>query len=81
MNQEQVFAIVKSKVIEVLGNVSPEQITPEISLVDLGANSIDRVEVAMYSMEALGLAIPRNELQGIQNLKGLVQIFCRYLEA
>ncbi len=80
MNEQQVFSVVKSTVVEVLG-ISPDEVTPERSLVELGANSLDRVEVTMCSMEALGVSVPRSELQGIQNLRGLVQIFCRHLEA
>ncbi|MBL8993527.1 MAG: aminotransferase class I/II-fold pyridoxal phosphate-dependent enzyme, partial [Spirochaetia bacterium] len=43
----KVFEVVKSKVIEILPDVKAADITPDKSLKDLGANSVDRVEVAM----------------------------------
>lgn len=79
MTREQVFDIVKSKVLEVMVDLSPDQITPDRSLTELGANSIDRAEVAMCSMEALRLHIPRVHLHGVANLDGLVDVLYRNL--
>jgi polyketide biosynthesis acyl carrier protein len=77
--ERQVFDVVKAQVLEVLPDLDPATVTPERSLVELGANSIDRVEVAMASMEALGLQIPRTALAGVGSLSELVQVFCRHL--
>lgn len=77
-NEQRVFEVVRSKVLDVL-DVSAELITPETSLVDLGANSIDRAEVAITSMEELGLKIPRSEFAGVSNLEALVKLFCFHL--
>ena len=76
--EDRIFAVVKSKVVEVLEGIDPARITPSTSLVDLGANSIDRVEVAISSMEALGLAVPVTQLHGVKDLMGLVQVFSRH---
>ena len=78
--QQRVFDIVKLKVAEVLIDVDPVRITREASLVDLGANSIDRVEVAMSSMEELGLDIPGSALHGVKNIGELVDALSRHLE-
>ncbi len=75
MNRDQIFEVVKGVVLRVLPDLNPDEIVPERSLVDLGANSVDRVEVSMYSMEALNLKIPRIELHGVRNLAGLVDLF------
>ncbi len=79
MNRESIFAVVKSNVLKILPEVNPDLITLDTSLADLGANSVDRVEVTMYSMEALNLKIPRVELHGVQNLKGLVDVLHAHL--
>jgi polyketide biosynthesis acyl carrier protein len=79
MNKDAIFAVVKTNVLKVLPDVRAEDITPDKSLVDLGANSVDRVEVSMYSMEALNLKIPRIELHGVRNLAGLVDILHAHL--
>lgn len=76
--EEHVFAVVKSKVLDVLMDVDPVAVTLDRSLAELGANSVDRVEVAVLSMEALGLAIPPSELQGVKDLRNLVQVLCRH---
>ena len=79
MTREMVFQLVKAKVLEVLVDVDPAAVTPEVSLTELGANSVDRVEVSMAVLEELDLRIPRVELHGVSNLQGLVDILCRHL--
>jgi len=74
MDRNEVFAVVKSIVLKVLPEVRADDVTLDTSLVELGANSVDRVEVSMLSMEALKLKIPRIELHGARNLAGLVDI-------
>lgn len=80
-SEQQVFELVKAKVLEVLEDLDPQQVTPERSLADLGANSLDRVEVAMLSMEALELRIPRTELTGVGSLGELTRVLARHLDA
>ncbi len=79
MTRDDVFQVVKQQVCEVLIDVDPAAVTPQASLVDLGANSVDRVEVAVLSMEALGLQLPRTALHGVASLGELVDVFCRHL--
>ena len=40
-------------------DVKPEDITIDKNLTELGANSVARVEVVIYSMEDLGLDVPQ----------------------
>lgn len=80
-NEQQVFELVRSKVVEVLEGLDPAEVKPERSLVELGANSLDRVEVAMLSMEELGLRIPAGELSGVSNLGELTRLLTRHLQA
>jgi polyketide biosynthesis acyl carrier protein len=79
MNGDAIFEVVKANVLRVLPEVRAEDVTPDKSLVELGANSVDRVEVSMYSMEALKLRIPRVEFHGVRNLAGLVRILQSHL--
>jgi polyketide biosynthesis acyl carrier protein len=76
--EARVFEVIKAKVCEVLGDIDPARITPERSLTELGANSIDRVEITMLAAEALGVSIPREELQGIKDLRGLTDVLNRH---
>lgn len=79
MTKEEIFEVVKTKVLEVLNDVKGEDVTPDRSLSELGANSVDRVEVAMGAMEQLDLRIPRVQLYGVTNLAELVEVFHRHL--
>jgi polyketide biosynthesis acyl carrier protein len=80
MTREMIFEVVKTNVLRVLFDVDPSLVTLERSLSELGANSVDRVEVVMCSMEDLNLSLPRVELHGVQNLRGLVDLFHRHLQ-
>lgn len=75
MTRDQIFAAVKANVLMVLPDVDPQAVVPSTSLTALGANSVDRVEVAMYAMESLRLKIPLIELHGARNLADLVELF------
>jgi len=77
----EVFELVKSKVIEVLEDVDPALVTPDRQLVDLGANSLDRVEVAMLSMEELDLKVPPSSLVNVANLGELARLLASHLAA
>ena len=58
--------------------VSPESITPETDIFeDLGADSLDAVELNMAIEEALGVSIPDEELKNVKTVGDIV----RYLEA
>lgn len=76
--EQRIFEIVKANTLRVMAGVQPEEVTPETALIDLGANSIDRVEVAMYSMEDLNLKVPMGALQGVANLRGLVELLAKH---
>jgi polyketide biosynthesis acyl carrier protein len=71
---ENVFQTVRKVTLEVLPFLSPEQVTMEKSLKDLGANSIDRMEVVTRSLEMLGLDIPLVEFAKVKDLRGLVEV-------
>lgn len=74
MSKQHVFEVVKNIVMEVLPDVESDQITMERSLKDLGANSIDRMEVVTMSMEELGLKIPLMSFAHVSNIEGLVEV-------
>jgi polyketide biosynthesis acyl carrier protein len=50
-------------------------------LADLGANSVDRAEIAMLVQESIDLAVPRVELYGPTNIGELADLFLRKLDA
>ena len=71
-SEDSVLAVVKENVMEILEEVDEGAISMDISLKELGANSLDRAEIVTGSMEDLGLSFPMRELAKISNIRELV---------
>lgn len=73
---ENIEAKVREIIINELG-VEPEKVTPEASFVeDLGADSLDTVELVMAFEEEFGLEIPDEEAEQLQTVGDAI----RYLQ-
>ena len=67
-----IFDDVKEVVVEQL-NVSPDEVTLEAKFVeDLGADSLDVVELVMALEEKFEIEIPDSDAEGIQSVKDVV---------
>ncbi|SPF40799.1 Acyl carrier protein [Candidatus Desulfosporosinus infrequens] len=75
MSKESVFQVIKESIVDILPEISTNQIEIALSLQDLGANSIDRMDIIIRSMESLGVKIPLVELARVSNIQGLVDLF------
>ena len=65
------FEKVRDIIVDTLG-CDAEQVTPEASLADdLGADSLDAVELNMALEEACGVAIPDEELGNMKTVKDI----------
>ena len=73
---DNVEAKVKEIIINELG-VEPEKVTPEASFVeDLGADSLDTVELVMAFEEEFGIEIPDEDAENLQTVGDAI----RYLK-
>jgi len=73
---DSIEAKVKEIIINELG-VEPEKVTPEASFVeDLGADSLDTVELVMAFEEEFGIEIPDEEAEQLQTVGDAI----RYLK-
>jgi acyl carrier protein len=62
MDREQVFELVKTVMVDALG-VDDDEVKPEATLMgDLGAESIDFLDIVFRLEKAFGIKIPREEL-------------------
>ena len=77
MDKEKIFKLVKEYILEIIPDLDEEQITLDVSLKDLGANSIERMDITMMVMEELELDIPRTELLIPKNIGELVDLLAR----
>ena len=68
---------VEEKVIEIISqklNLSKDQIKPEASFVDdLGADSLDLVELVMAMEEAFGMEVPDEEAEKLRTVKDVIE--------
>jgi polyketide biosynthesis acyl carrier protein len=55
--------------------VDEQAIDTSRSMIDLGATSLDVVEVVMASMQELKLKVPRSRLAGLRNIDELADLF------
>ncbi|UJR87259.1 MULTISPECIES: phosphopantetheine-binding protein [Sandaracinus] len=75
LDRAAVADVVRRSVREVLPDLTPEMIADDsVRLADVGANSVDRVEIVMLSLESLSLAVPAAELASARNLGGLIDL-------
>jgi len=72
MTKDEVRAAVEKNIAEVLPEINTDLIQPEISLSELGANSIDRMDVVFGALNDLGLEMPRDRLAGVRDVGSLV---------
>ena len=80
-DKRRIFEIVKSNTLNVLPDLLPTDITIDKNLTDLGANSVDRVEIVLYSLDDLHLKIPTSELHGVRDIRTLVDLLFRHATA
>ena len=79
MDRESVFQVVKKNVLEIIPDLEPSVVTIDKSLKQLGANSLDRVDVASMTMDDLNISMSMMELADVGNLADLVDIFVKKL--
>ncbi|TNE48517.1 MAG: acyl carrier protein [Deltaproteobacteria bacterium] len=73
-SKEHILSVVKKHLIDILEDIEEEEIDPAKSMKDMGANSLDIVEVVSCSMRELKVKVPRSELAKLQNIDELVDM-------
>ena len=69
MAEKSIEQRVKDIIVEQLG-VNPDQVTPEAKFIeDLGADSLDTVELVMRFEEEFGIEIPDEDAEKIQSVR------------
>ena len=79
MNQSEILSLIARHTRDVLPGLDGHDFVPSDRLADLGANSVDRAEIAMLVQESLALSVPRIELFGPRNIGELAELFLRKL--
>jgi polyketide biosynthesis acyl carrier protein len=79
MTHNEVFDVLKKNILNQLEDeVEENEIEIEKSMFDLGANSLDIVEIVTNTMRELKIKIPRDELAELKNMEDLVGKMTEY---
>jgi polyketide biosynthesis acyl carrier protein len=81
MDKAKLLDLIARHTREILPGLDAHQFVAADQLVDLGANSVDRAEIAMLVQESLGLSVSRVELFGPKNIGELADLFLQKLHA
>lgn len=81
MTKIELLDLIAQHTREILPGLEEHQFVGSDRLVVLGANSVDRAEIAMLVQESLGLSVPRVELFGPRNIGELADLFLQKLSA
>ena len=74
MEREEVVSVVRKHLADVVGDLKPSDIDTSRSMKDLGATSLDIVEVVSLTMRELKVKVPRSELSKLTNMDGLADL-------
>ena len=75
--REHVLAVVRRHLADTVEGIEGKEIDPSKSMKELGANSLDIVEVVSCSMRELKVKVPRAELNKLTNIDELVDLLHR----
>ena len=78
MTKAEIIEVIKQNIVDNLDDVELDDIDPQRTMKDYGANSLDMIEGVSCSMRELKIKIPRAELADIENIDGLAEKFFEY---
>ena len=79
-SREEVLEVVKSHMEDTVEELEGVEIDTSKSMKDLGANSLDIVEVVSCSMRELKVKVPRSELNKLENVDQLVDMLHKAIQ-
>lgn len=81
MTKTGILDLIAQHARDIVPGLDEHQFVPSDRLADLGANSVDRAEIAMLVQQSLGLSVPRIELFGPKNIGELADLFFSKIHA
>ncbi|WGS47005.1 acyl carrier protein [Burkholderia sp. JSH-S8] len=74
MSQKQIFELIAKHTRDVVPGLEAHVFAPTDSLRELGANSIDRADIIVMTLEELSLNVPLSAVASAQNIGELASI-------
>lgn len=76
--KEQVVSIIRENLMEIMPELEGQNISNDETFVNLGANSIDRGELIMLTLEKLNLEVPRIEFVSANTINELATLVVKF---
>jgi acyl carrier protein len=77
MTRSEMLDVLKTNLCEMVESVNEAEVVDPANMVELGADSLEVVEVTVRTMRQLGVRVPRTELSGVTNVGELLTLFER----
>lgn len=74
MDRDSILAIIIRQIREVVPELEDQPISGVDAMADLGVNSVERSEIVMNTLEAIGLDLPMVQTHGPRNLGELADL-------
>jgi len=78
ITREEILGMVKRHLMDNVEDLDEAAIDPQKSMKELGANSLDIVEVVSCTMRDLKVKVPRAELAQLSTMNGLVDLLYQH---
>lgn len=75
---DTVLAAIRRSVLDIFPDLDPDLVTEDRSLVDLGCNSVDRVDVVAMTMQDLGISVAATDFRDVRDIGALVTLLRRH---
>jgi acyl carrier protein len=79
MTRDEVAQIIENNMLEHLDGIEKEDLEMAESFRDLGANSLDMLDIVTSTMRELNIKIPRSELAEVESVDQLTDKFMEHL--
>ncbi|PIQ98164.1 MAG: acyl carrier protein [Nitrospinae bacterium CG11_big_fil_rev_8_21_14_0_20_56_8] len=73
-SREEIWNVIHKHLVDTVENLDGQEIDTSKSIMDLGANSLDIVEIVSCSIRELKIKVPRNELNNLKNIDELIDL-------
>ena len=80
LTKDEVINVIKKYILENLEDIEEKDIDTSKSMKEVGADSLDIIEVVSCSMRELNVKIPRTELSDINTIEELADKLLRCLD-
>ncbi len=76
--RERVFAVVRACILRTLPHLDGDQVVASGNLRDLGADSLDRLDIVTAAQAELGIHLSAEKFAGVTDLDGLLDVLCAH---